>query len=70
MPAQRLHLPIRGMSCAGCASRSEHELQGLSGVAQAQVNFATEKATVVYIPSQVETQTLRQAIKAAGYEPL
>ncbi|MCZ6873218.1 MAG: heavy metal-associated domain-containing protein, partial [bacterium] len=25
MPAQRLHLPIRGMSCAGCASRIEPE---------------------------------------------
>ena len=34
METQRLDLPIGGMSCAGCASRIEKELQSLPGVQQ------------------------------------
>ena len=50
MATQRVDLPIGGMHCAGCAARIEKVLQGLPGVQTAQVNLATEKATVHYDP--------------------
>lgn len=70
VPTQRLTIPVGGMHCAGCAASIERALGGVEGVLQAQVNFATAKATVDYLASQVDTQSLRQAIKTAGYEAL
>ena len=60
METQRLDLPIGGMSCAGCAARIEHELQSLPGVQAAQVNFATERATLHY---DAESLSLDQITK-------
>ena len=42
-----IDLPIDGMTCAGCAARIGRGLSELDGVADAQVNFATERATTV-----------------------
>ncbi|MEE9146017.1 MAG: heavy metal translocating P-type ATPase, partial [Candidatus Tectomicrobia bacterium] len=66
---QQLIIPVGGMSCASCAANIERALQGVEGVVDALVNFGTEKATVAYVPTRVEPAALRQAIKAAGYEP-
>jgi Cu+-exporting ATPase len=40
------HLAIRGMTCAACVGRVERALRKVPGVAEAQVNFATETAAV------------------------
>jgi len=61
-------IPIEGMSCAVCSTRVQDALGSLNGVLSAQVNFATEKATVEYIPSMIGMRELRNAIKDAGYE--
>jgi P-type Cu+ transporter len=70
VPLQRLTIPIGGMHCAACAGNIERALRGVEGVIEAHVNLGTEKATVAYLPTQLEAITLRQAIKDAGYEPL
>jgi Cu+-exporting ATPase len=70
VPLQRLTIPVGGMHCASCAANIERALRGVEGVVEAQVNFGTAKATVEYVPTQVEAGMLRQAIKDAGYEPL
>lgn len=71
MPEQernkRSTLPITGMSCAACAARTEKTLNKLPGVARANVNFASEKATVDYDPGMVDVGTLVDAVTAAGY---
>ena len=41
-----IQLPIDGMTCASCVGRVERALQAVSGVASANVNLATERATV------------------------
>jgi Cu+-exporting ATPase len=61
-------LPIKGMSCAACAARVQKALGELEGVVSAEVNFATERATVEYIPSQVGIRDFKHAVKDAGYE--
>jgi len=63
-------IPIKGMHCAGCVATIERALRSVVGVVEAQVNLATEQATVAYVATRVETSTLRQAITGAGYEPL
>src|SRR5665647_200276 len=61
-------LPIVGMTCASCVSRVERALRKPAGVLTAEVNLATEKATVTYIPGQASHEDLVNAVKAAGYE--
>ena len=61
-------LPILGMTCASCVSRVERALRRPPGVLKADVNLATEKATVTYIPGQVSRHDLVAAVKAAGYD--
>ena len=60
-------LDIKGMTCASCASFVEKSLSRTPGVQRALVNFATEKATVDYVPGQASPATLTEAVIRAGY---
>ncbi|NBH03455.1 heavy metal translocating P-type ATPase [Amycolatopsis sp. SID8362] len=60
-----VELAITGMTCASCAMRIERKLNKLDGVT-ATVNYATEKAKVVY-SGDVEPQRLVEQVEAAGY---
>jgi Cu+-exporting ATPase len=61
-------LPIIGMTCASCVGRVEKALRHPPGVLKADVNLATEKATVSYIPGQASYQDLVEAVRGAGYD--
>ena len=50
-----LVLPITGMTCASCVRRVERALGKVPGVAGAQVNLATERATVELDPAAPAT---------------
>ncbi len=63
---EHVDLALTGMTCAACASRIETKLNRLDGV-QASVNYATEKASVVFDPTVVSTGDLRTAVEAIGY---
>jgi Cu+-exporting ATPase len=63
----RIDLPITGMSCASCAAKIEKGLSSLEGVSKATVNFASEKATVVFHPSQTDLSHLIEKVKDLGY---
>src|SRR5512136_877657 len=65
--SQRIDLPITGMSCASCAAKIEKELSHVEGVSKATVNFAAEKATVVFHPSQTAVSHLIEKVKDLGY---
>lgn len=60
-----LELEIDGMSCASCVFRVEKALTSVSGVESAEVNFATEKASVTAVDANV--QALIAAVNKAGY---
>jgi Cu+-exporting ATPase len=62
----RVSLDIDGMTCASCAARVEKKLNKLEGV-EANVNFATEVASVAYDPSRVAPDDLLRAVESAGY---
>jgi len=64
----RIDLPIRGMSCASCVDKIETRLRSLPGVTEASVNFATEKASVKFVPTIHSPTDLANAIREIGYE--
>jgi Cu+-exporting ATPase len=68
MSKDRITLPITGMSCANCAMTIERVLKNkVPGVTEASVNFATERASVEYIPSITDIDRIVAAIEKAGY---
>jgi Cu+-exporting ATPase len=62
----RVELEIGGMTCASCAARVEKKLNEVDG-ASANVNYATELASVAYDQEQVRLPDLVRAVEAAGY---
>ncbi|MEU1599071.1 heavy metal translocating P-type ATPase [Streptomyces sp. NPDC005708] len=60
-------LDIGGMTCASCVGRVEKALRRVDGVASAEVNLATEAATVRFDPAQVGLGELTAAVTRAGY---
>ena len=59
---------ITGMHCGSCVSRVEEAAQSVSGVVNASVNLATEKATVEVVAGTVGVETLAEAISETGYQ--
>lgn len=68
VPTASIEFPVTGMSCANCAMTIERTLNNkVPGVTGASVNFATERATVAYMPGLVSPEDMVQAIEKAGF---
>ena len=65
---QRVTLSLSGMHCASCAAFIERSLNKKNGVIRATVNFAAEKATVLFDNSVVSPTELIEEVKKAGYD--
>ena len=61
-------LPIRGITCAACVNTLERGLRKTPGVLSANVNLATSRGTVTYVPSLINSKGLQEAIEDLGYE--
>jgi P-type Cu+ transporter len=59
---------LTGMTCATCAQTISDSLSGLEGIEKANVNLATEKATVTYDPSKVNIDEMMKVVVEAGYD--
>jgi P-type Cu+ transporter len=68
--SEKVLLPIQGMTCASCVKKVEKALSSVKGVVHADVNFATERASVEYIPGEVSIRDLKKAVEEAGYHVL
>jgi P-type Cu+ transporter len=62
-----LSLRIDGMTCASCVGRVERALAKVPGVLSAEVNLATEQATVRRTRGAAPLPALLKAIEDAGY---
>ena len=60
-------LAITGMTCASCVRRVEKALGKVPGVSLANVNLATEHATVTFDPAIAGLNDLIGAVDKAGY---
>ncbi|MFI5272375.1 MAG: heavy metal translocating P-type ATPase [Ktedonobacterales bacterium] len=67
VPTTTTTLAITGMTCASCAMRVEKGLKKVPGVASANVNLATERATVAFDPAATATAALLAAVARTGY---
>jgi Cu+-exporting ATPase len=66
----RRSLGITDMTCANCAETNESALESVPGVIDAEVNYATDEASVEYNPGDVSLESLYEAIEDAGYTPV
>lgn len=63
-----IQLPIEGMTCASCVNRIERFLRATDGVRSANVDLATERATISYLPDVADRDRFVAAVEAAGYD--
>jgi Cu+-exporting ATPase len=61
-------LKIGGMTCASCAQTIEKALTKAEGVVEANVNLATEQATVEFDAGVTNLSTLEKVIEGTGYK--
>jgi P-type Cu+ transporter len=64
---ETVSFPVEGMTCASCVNRITRFLSKVDGVAEANVNLASESATVRFDPLRVRIADLAGAVEAAGY---
>lgn len=55
------------MTCASCSSAVERTLNKLQGVEKAQVNLATETATIAFDESNLNLDGIKKAVQKIGY---
>ncbi len=67
---ERTTVGIADMSCANCAETNETALGDVAGVVDVDVNYATDEATVEFLPGAVDREDLYDAVAAAGYTPV
>ena len=63
----QISLNIGGMTCASCVSHVESALREVEGVISANVNLATERATVDYISGVATLADMRYMVDDSGY---
>ena len=63
----RINLSIVGMHCTSCASLIERQINKVDGVSEARVNFASEKASILYDSNICTSTELVNAVEKAGY---
>ena len=64
---KRLSVPVTGMTCTNCANTIARNLKRKDGVVEANVNYANERAEVIYDPAVINPADLTRAIEDVGY---
>lgn len=67
VPTREVELDIQGMTCASCSARIEKVVGRLDAVETVNVNLASEKAHIRYVPGIIEESDLIGAVEKAGY---
>lgn len=61
-------ISVGGMSCQGCVRSVERVLNAQDGVSEAKVSLELKEASVCFDPQRVSIETLKAAIRDAGFE--
>ena len=64
---KKTEILVQGMHCASCTTIISKALVKVEGVQEANVNFATGKASVIFDEARVSEEVLVDAIKKKGY---
>lgn len=65
--AERITIPVTGMTCAACSGRIQKTLSNTPGVADANVNLMMGNATIAFHPQSISPSALVQVIRDTGY---
>ncbi|MBS4052076.1 MAG: mercury resistance system periplasmic binding protein MerP [Methylomonas sp.] len=65
--SQSVTLDVRNMTCAMCPITIRKALQGVEGVNEAKVDFASKTAAVSFDPQKTGIEALIKATTNAGY---
>jgi Cu+-exporting ATPase len=65
--SNRASIHVIGMTCTTCAATIEKGLSETPGVEQADVNFASEKASIEYDPTKVDLAKIKDTVSQLGY---
>jgi len=65
--SDRASIHITGMTCTTCAATIEKGLSGTPGIEQADVSFASEKASIRYDPTKVDLARIKDTVSQLGY---
>ena len=60
-------LPVTGMTCTNCARAINQNVGKLPGIQEADIDFASEKLTVKFDPSQISERDIITCIQHIGY---
>ena len=67
---RKAQLDIQGMSCANCSQTITQAVEGLDGVNEATINFATDEGSVEYDPTETSLAEIYAAVDDAGYSAM
>ena len=65
---KQITLDLLGMTCTNCSNTIQRQLNKVEGVQAAMVNFASEKASVTYVPELVGRDELVAVVRRAGFD--
>jgi Cu+-exporting ATPase len=63
-----IELPLLGMTCANCANTIERTLKKMPGMSNVAVNYASERASIDYVPGATGIADMVAAVRKAGYD--
>jgi Cu2+-exporting ATPase/Cu+-exporting ATPase len=61
-------LKVKGMHCASCSAIITKKVSKLEGVDSVNVNYATEKAELVFDPTKISVSSMNHEINKLGYD--
>ncbi|CAN1225467.1 Copper-transporting ATPase RAN1 [Linum grandiflorum] len=65
---RKIQLRVTGMTCAACSNSVESALRGINGVLSASVALLQNRADVVFDPTLVKDDDVKNAIEDAGFD--
>ena len=60
-------MPLTGLSCTNCARAISINVSKLPGISEANVDFANEKLTISFDPTQISEKEIISCIRRLGY---
>ncbi|XP_050230061.1 probable copper-transporting ATPase HMA5 [Mercurialis annua] len=66
--AHKAVFSVVGMTCSACAASVEKAVKRLSGIQQAAVDVLNNRAQVIFYPTFINAETIRETIQDAGFD--
>ncbi|CAM6123193.1 unnamed protein product [Calypogeia fissa] len=68
LETRQVTFKVTGMVCAACSASIEKAVKRLDGIVNASVAVLQNRAQVVYYPTIIQEEVIREAIEDAGFE--